>query len=562
MASRPSSNVHNYGHDSTKNEIRFSNVDLKADEDGNIENNLKFTLDNVVDGSIFAYRLPEKRSIISKDHQSPDTLLHSKDAPPPLSSIHNYLPDQSYFSFDGVEVESTISMSCKHEDSSLFGSFHSLNGSCYVMKDDQSGGDKNHDNVGLESTSHISEHNATHRHCCCLPSCLQDAPLWIRSIAFTSIFLFIASFILVLSTVAIKLSNRGNSAMVTPSTKTIPDYPPPSRSPSSSLDHNGNVGIVARTKTTRPSTKHILSSLAPTKTFAQRQKTTLPYSLKGITMQPSSSQPHSFWVISGQQNKMTDMATILKSLPSNKSTMALFHLGNWIDPNNTTCASEVYLQVTRKYESSPVPVIFLPGENESNNCQNPEIAWGNWQNYLLNYSQTYQTSSHSTLRMDRQWSHTENFSFVHFGVLYIGVHLVGGNVTNQTFWTLRLGHDLSWIDDNVNRFKNSVSIIVLLGNSGPSTSNTNNDLFFTGLRTLVVKYNSEVMDTQSGRVRALPFVYIHDGSSTWAVTQKFMGVNRFIRVNVEGNKWPPMRVLLNPFNNTIIFDQNNWINGS
>jgi hypothetical protein len=553
MSSRSSTGIHRDADDGSKNDmkrvftfskiatdkLKLNDIDTsdQCDENRGIEINTKIA---DYDESVVAYSLPNIMSIASRDQQHPDILNYVTEELRPYN-YHPYdLHNEAFFSsLDGVEVDSNISMSWHREGSSLLGS--SINDSFSRMEDDHRGGDYNRETLGLESSADGCVMDKDQRRCFCLPPYLRDAPVWIRSIVFTSVFLFIASFILVLGTVSVRLI-RDNVAS-TPYARNIPDRSFPTPSPSSSTISKG---------------QRIFSSLAPTYYTMNRRKTMAPSLIKRITIKPSSSSfltPSSFWVVSQQFNNVANMTALLKSLPFTDST-ALFHLGNWNDP--VSCNSDAYLKVATKYEGSFVPVIFVPGQHETNSCPNPEVALSNWRQYLINISQANQNTSPPSLIIYRDPSRTENFSAVRFGILYVGVNVVGGNVINQTAWTSRLTQDLNWIDDNISRFKSSVRVIVILGNSGPSMNNTNNDAFFMGLKSLVIKYNSDVIDAQVGKVRTLPFVYIHDSSSTWGVAQKFMGVSRFIRVNVEGNKWPPMRVSVNPLNYTIMFDQSNW----
>lgn len=47
----------------------------------------------------------------------------------------------------------------------------------------------------------------------------------------------------------------------------------------------------------------------------------------------------------------------------------------------------------------------------------------------------------------RQLARSENFSFLHKGVLFIGFHLVDGWVQSEKEWSLRIAEDVSWMDE-------------------------------------------------------------------------------------------------------------------
>ena len=67
----------------------------------------------------------------------------------------------------------------------------------------------------------------------------------------------------------------------------------------------------------------------------------------------------------------------------NKSSESSFiiHLGD-IKPGSKPCEEQIYRDVSNQLKKSNLPVYIIPGDNEWNDCSNPNQAFSLWTKYL------------------------------------------------------------------------------------------------------------------------------------------------------------------------------------
>ena len=115
------------------------------------------------------------------------------------------------------------------------------------------------------------------------------------------------------------------------------------------------------------------------------------------------------------------------------------HVGD-IKTGSTFCVEPVYAKVAGMLRISRLPTFIIPGDNEWNDCKDPHSAWQLWQRYFLRFDQQWQHH----LPVFRQLKREENFSFLHRGVLFIGLNIVGGRIHDPQEWPRRHAEDLEW----------------------------------------------------------------------------------------------------------------------
>ncbi len=129
-----------------------------------------------------------------------------------------------------------------------------------------------------------------------------------------------------------------------------------------------------------------------------------------------------------------------------------------------SCTASTYSNVASSLQTSSKPVFIIPGDNEWNDCPNPNQAWSYWNANLMRLEEHW---SHS-LNVLRQPVREENFAFVHSGVLFIGINLVGGSVHDSSEWSQRMTDDANWVNQNFNTFGNQVTSAVVFGHAYPN----------------------------------------------------------------------------------------------
>lgn len=197
------------------------------------------------------------------------------------------------------------------------------------------------------------------------------------------------------------------------------------------------------------------------------------------------------------------------------------HVGD-IKSGATPCDEAVYNKVFGMLTQSKPTVFIVPGDNEWNDCANPDQAWKYWRKYFT--------------RFDRRWAHRfpvfrqieqqENFSFVHEGVLFVGLNIVGGRLHDPQEWKRRHADNLDWTRRNLQKFAADVSSLVLFGHAKPVE---NHDDFFKPFSKVAVEFGK-------------PILYLHGDGHRWIHDHPFAAKN-ILRVQVDqGGIAPPLKV--------------------
>jgi hypothetical protein len=215
------------------------------------------------------------------------------------------------------------------------------------------------------------------------------------------------------------------------------------------------------------------------------------------------------------------------------------HLGNIQDASVTLCPETSYFNAQAVLKTSPVPVFALPGPDDWNNCPNPSTAIGYWRKYLGRFEQHLSPD----YVVDRQLGVEENFSFLASGVLFLGIHLVGGRVDDNDAWRVRHAKDVEWVEQKLASLKNSdFRAVVMLANARPSQQQED---FF-----------SEVLDDIKGTNK--PFLYVHANQGNGYDSETYVpyaNTANFVALQIrDGGISPPMRVSVGQGRRPFSFD--------
>ena len=180
------------------------------------------------------------------------------------------------------------------------------------------------------------------------------------------------------------------------------------------------------------------------------------------------------------------------------------HLGD-IKTRLTLCSDIWYQQVADILRKSPKRLFIIPGDNEWNDCFNPQEAWTIWTRYFLHFDKQWD-SQPDVVRDDR---HPENFSFISTGVLFVGLNLVGGNVLDPIEWALKDRDNIQWIETQLHIKKHPISHLVIFGHALPSRKHRT---FFIMLNRLAQSFEN-------------PILYIHGDGHNWIIDYPFTAKN-------------------------------------
>jgi len=203
----------------------------------------------------------------------------------------------------------------------------------------------------------------------------------------------------------------------------------------------------------------------------------------------------------------------------------LIHLGD-IKSGASSCNDDVYANVAGLMRRSETPVFIIPGDNEWNDCRDPDAAWLLWEKHFLRFDEHW---GHK-LDVARQPGRQENFALIVGHVLVIGVNVAGGHVHDQAEWTARHAQCLAWIAEQFKAHAGNFQSVVVLGHARPTPKQQD---FFDGLNAQVEK-------------AGVPVLYLHGDGHDWLYDRPFPAAN-ILRIQVDqGGKAPPLKVTVYP----------------
>jgi len=237
-----------------------------------------------------------------------------------------------------------------------------------------------------------------------------------------------------------------------------------------------------------------------------------------------------FYVTSNTPFSNADTNLLQRQLSSldavgKKAASFLVHLGSL----STNCSSQSFSYASNLLKKSPIPVFVVPGDDDWSNCPNPIIALDTWRSSFLNFDikNKFQTGILPSEKMS-QISRPENFSFLLYGILFIGLDIV----SNSTSPTLIL-ENTQWIEMSLSSAvysKSEYRAVVLLGHAPISSSK--GSFFFS------------ILDTLSGLNKPVLYIHANDGSGSWQRYIPFPEIPKFEAVMLQyGGSARPVKVV-------------------
>lgn len=211
------------------------------------------------------------------------------------------------------------------------------------------------------------------------------------------------------------------------------------------------------------------------------------------------------------------------------------HLGNV--QASPDCPSERYGQVAdilHKY--SPRTVFIVPGTNDWNACNDSDVAWEGWFNAFSLFNEKFEEPTRAlNVEVYHLTDHLENWAFVESGVLFVGVHEVGGIVQDLDEFAERNDRNYRWVTSTAMEHIDEFRAIVIFGNFRPGTDQ--NTDFFAPLGLSLA--NELLVDK--------PVLYVHSASGgsnrTMGLHQPFKNVPTLSSFSPPiGSSNPPYRI--------------------
>ncbi len=199
----------------------------------------------------------------------------------------------------------------------------------------------------------------------------------------------------------------------------------------------------------------------------------------------------------------------------------LIHVGD-IKRGSVDCTEDIYAKVAGMLGKSKPPAFIVPGDNEWNDCADPDSAWELWKKHFMHFDAKWKHG----LNVARQKELPENFAFVRGGVLFVGINLVGGRVHDREEWDRRHKLDLEWIQQQIKKAGDTISSLVIFGHARPAGKH---DDFFKPFMKVAKDFGK-------------PILYLQGDGHVWIHDRPFDQKN-ILRVQVDrGGIAPPVLV--------------------
>lgn len=203
------------------------------------------------------------------------------------------------------------------------------------------------------------------------------------------------------------------------------------------------------------------------------------------------------------------LAGQVRDLPT-KAAFAI-HVGD-IKRGAVPCEEPVYAAVAKILAKSKLPMFIIPGDNEWNDCPETDAAWTLWVKHFGQFERRWKHD----FSVNRQPERSENFAFLHDGVLFVGLNLVGGRVHDANEWRRRHADNTIWLRDNLRQHGADATHCVVFGHALLGRSHQD----FTG------------PFVQLAREFQKPFLYLHGDGHNWIHDQPW-DVPNLWRVQVD-----------------------------
>ena len=260
----------------------------------------------------------------------------------------------------------------------------------------------------------------------------------------------------------------------------------------------------------------------------------------------SQGRPIDFSVISDVPYSAAEESDLIQHVADHNlfsTSDFLVHLGD-LKPDELGCAESHYATAASILGDLAVPAFVVPGDNEWVDCDDQVLGWSWWNAYFLRFEQNFCGAP----TVEAQIVRPENFAFVRDGVLFIGIHHVGGINQDPVEQAARLQDDSDWVSQQLQAKVGVVRAAVVFAHESPLV-----EPFESAFRTAVATFSK-------------PVAYIHGDNRDWKLNHPFLEPN-LTRIQLERGTLaePPIRVTvtmdMDPAR-TFVVERDPWPAGS
>ena len=196
------------------------------------------------------------------------------------------------------------------------------------------------------------------------------------------------------------------------------------------------------------------------------------------------------------------------------------HLGD-LKEDELVCPESQYITAANILGALAVPTFVVPGDNEWTDCSDQAQGWARWTTHLMGFEENFCGAPD----VESQAIRPENFAFVKDGVVFIGIHHVGGLNQDPVEQAARLQDDADWVSQQLAAKVAVVRAAVVFAHESPLV-----EPFETAFRAAAATFGK-------------PVAYIHGDNREWKLDFPFPEQN-ILRVQLERGLLadPPIRV--------------------
>jgi Calcineurin-like phosphoesterase len=210
------------------------------------------------------------------------------------------------------------------------------------------------------------------------------------------------------------------------------------------------------------------------------------------------------------------------------------HLGDIRDGQYyDECIEESYTNASRIMRQSDKPVIMVIGDNEYNDCSNPNEALDLWHDSFDGFLDDNWPDN--GLDVSSQSGRTENVFFIRKFTLFIALNLVGGRIHDEEEWDERLTGNFEWTKSLIEEYvfaQKEANLVVVMGHAD-NFYNTRS--FFNNMRDYI----------QNELENAVPILHLNGDTHYWNYESNYLDQSNWLRITVDGEtKRPPLMVMV------------------
>lgn len=171
------------------------------------------------------------------------------------------------------------------------------------------------------------------------------------------------------------------------------------------------------------------------------------------------------------------LINLIEKHNAQKSSEFVVHVGD-IKKGADPCGESTFEDVSMILKKISVPTFIILGDNEYNDCDDPDEALQFWNTYFLHFNKNWSFPH----KVSYQSNRTENFNWVQDKVLFIGLNIVGSSVHDVDEWQTRLTDNGNWVKQLLETHKDAIEATIIFSHAnmvegGPTKFKPFTDLF-------------------------------------------------------------------------------------